>query len=157
MSLLIPIGALVLLVLIVAGIAAGKRNGGEDVIKNVYMYVVLFATLMMTIGGSVGVVMNFADIVAPSAHWQTFDDYTRMHEMDRDGGDSGSGAPGEGLSREELRWRYDEMVKSYRELQINRAQNNMIKSFAWIIVPLPIFLAFRRMIDRQSRPTDPAV
>ena len=145
---LIPAGALALLVIVLAAVAAGKRNGGDDVIRNVYMYVVLFATLMMTIGGSVGVVMNFADMVAPSAHWQTFEDYSRMYEMERGTEEVKQQEP---LSQEELRSRYDAMVVAYREAQIDRAKNNMIKSFAWIIVPLPIYLSFRRMIEKSHQ------
>ena len=150
LAIFIPLGALVLLILILAGVSAGKRNGGDDLIRNVYMYVVLFATLMMTIGGSVGVVMNFADMVAPAAHWQTFDEYVRMREdPSQQNGDSNEIS----LDREELRKSYDDIVIAYREMQINRAKNNMIKSFAWIIVPLPVFLAFRRMIDRHTAQT----
>jgi hypothetical protein len=145
---LIPVGALALLVIVLAAVAAGKRNGGDDMIRNVYMYVVLFATLMMTIGGSVGVVMNFADMVSPPAHWQTFEDYTRMFAVDNP---DNEGREQEPLSQDELRERYDTMVLSYREMQVDRARNNMIKSFAWIIVPLPVFLSFRRMIEKQQR------
>ena len=147
---LIPLGGLALLVIVLAAVAAGKKNGGDDVIRNVYMYVVLFATLMMTIGGSVGVVMNFADMVSPPAHWQTFEDYVRMNEAEIHA-DRDSQAPREQLTQEELQVRYDAMVDSYKEMQVERAKNNMIKSFAWIIVPLPVFLSFRRMIERQTR------
>ena len=147
---LIPLGGLALLVIVLAAVAAGKKNGGDDVIRNVYMYVVLFATLMMTIGGSVGVVMNFADMVSPPAHWQTFEDYVRMNEAEIHA-DRESQVPREQLTQEELQVRYDAMVDSYKEMQVERAKNNMIKSFAWIIVPLPVFLSFRRMIERQTR------
>jgi hypothetical protein len=91
--------------------------------------------------------MNFADMVAPPAHWQTFDDYVRMYESDKT---DEQGNQREPLTQAELRARYDIMVDSYREIQVDRAKSNMIKSFAWIIVPLPVFLSFRRMIEKQA-------
>lgn len=55
-SLIIPVVILAIVVLL-AGAAAGVKNaspkGGEDMIKKVYIYLVLFATLMMTIGGRI--------------------------------------------------------------------------------------------------------
>ena len=70
---------ILLIILAVAGIRAESKEGGEDVIKNVYIYRVLFATLMMTIGGSVGVFMAAADIVAPAYYYQSFEDYKRWN------------------------------------------------------------------------------
>ena len=70
---------LVLFVLI--AIFLGVRNkdhlkeGGEDVIKSVYVYLVLFATLMMTIGGTVASFMAIADMVAPTPYYQTFEEF----------------------------------------------------------------------------------
>ena len=46
----------IVLIIITAGVKFLADKGGEDVIRNVYIYLVLFATLMMTIGGSVGAV-----------------------------------------------------------------------------------------------------
>ncbi|MDI6879339.1 MAG: hypothetical protein QMD16_08205, partial [Desulfitobacteriaceae bacterium] len=52
----------------------GEERGG-DMLKTAYIYIVLLATLMMTIGGSVAAFMAVADIVAPPAYHQTFEDY----------------------------------------------------------------------------------
>lgn len=62
-------------------------------IKTVYVYLILFATLMMTIGGTVA----------------------------------------------------DE-----KSMAKERAVNSLIKSFGWIIVPLPIFLFFQARVKKQS-------
>jgi hypothetical protein len=40
-----------------------------------YIYLVLFATLMMIIGGSVGAFMAVADIVSPVPYYQTFEEF----------------------------------------------------------------------------------
>ncbi len=67
-------------VVVAKGVRAAQReqsDGGENVIKTVYVYVVLFATLMMTIGGTVGAFMAIADLVAPASYYQGFDEYLR--------------------------------------------------------------------------------
>ena len=43
------------------------------------------------------------------------------------------------LTEEELKARYDAMVQQEKERQIERAKNNLIKSFGWIAIPLPVF------------------
>ena len=54
LSIFVPIVLLVSILMItgviVAAIKTSKPEGGNSVIKNVYIYLVLFATLMMTIG-----------------------------------------------------------------------------------------------------------
>ncbi len=151
LTLLIPLGFLLILVLVIVGVVGGKNRGGDNVVRSVYLYLVLFATLMMVIGGSVGVVMNFADMVAPPPHYQAFEDYARVREMayEREIHERIE-SPEDPPTREELREQYDEMISAHQEQQIRRAKNNMIKSFAWVIVPLPIFLSFRRMIEKKD-------
>lgn len=137
----------VLVVLISAGIKAEHEKGGEKVIKTVYLYLVLFATLMMSIGGSIGVFMAVADIVSPSAYYQSFDEYRRY-------GIEGKPNAGEvKLSDEEMLARYNSMVSAEKERQILRAKNNLIKSLGWIIIPLPVFLYFKiRHSDSRLNP-----
>ncbi len=147
---LIPIIIIVLIVLLIAGIRGNlnSEKGGEEMIKNVYVYIVLFATLMMTIGGSVAAFMAVADIVAPTPYYQSFEEYKRW------------GGPGvekprvegeevEQVSEEELRKNYDAMVASSKANAVERAKNNLIKSFGWIVIPLPIFIYFQRQLGRK--------
>ncbi|MBS3968807.1 MAG: hypothetical protein KGZ94_01690 [Clostridia bacterium] len=137
-----------LILLLIVGIKFNtEREGGEDVIKNVYIYLVLFATLMMTIGGSVAAFMAVADIVAPAPYYQTFDEFQRWGVPEK--------PPGEGtdepeLSQEELRARYDALVEAEKERQVSMAKNNLIKSFGWIIIPFPIFLYFQRRLVKKE-------
>ena len=86
-----------------------KKEGGENVIKSVYIYLVLFATLMMTIGGSIGAFMALADFIAPTPYYQTFEEYSAIQDKER-ARDDGQAA---NLSGEELRKRYEETVVSY--------------------------------------------
>lgn len=119
-------------------------------IKNIYIYVVLFATLMMTIGGSVGVFMALADILAPAPYYQSFEDYKRW-------GTHGNVNEAETvqLSEEELRANYEAMVANEREKAIERAKNSLFKSIGWIIIPLPVFVYFQRRLHRNTENPTP--
>jgi Ca2+/Na+ antiporter len=102
--------AVVAIIIIIAGIRLQPDKGGEDVIRNVYIYLVLFATLMMTIGGSVGAFMAIADIIAPAPYYQTFEEFQRWgnEKVYPDREDANE----EKLSQEELKTRYDAMVRT---------------------------------------------
>ena len=141
--LIIPILLIAIIALVVAGTKGESKGGEEQVIKNVYFYLVLFATLMMVIGGSVAAFMATADLVAPAPYHQTFDEFRRWGVEK---------APTEEieLSEEELRERYDAMVLAETERQSVRAKNSLIKSFGWIIIPLPIFLYFQRRLQKNK-------
>ena len=145
---IVPISIIALIVLLVVGVKFDHEKGGEDMIKNVYIYLVLFATLMMTIGGSVAAFMAVADIVAPAPYYQSFEEYERW------GGDKpypeGQDPEAGELSAEEIRERYDAMVATEKDRQISRAQNNLIKSFGWIVIPFPIFMFFQRRLNKRE-------
>lgn len=143
---LIPIVVVVLIVLIIAGAKATQTNGGEEMIKTVYIYLVLFATLMMTIGGSVAAFMAAADIVSPTGYYQTFEEY-KMY---------GNKAPVvEGqedvvLSEEEMLEKYNAIVTTEKARQGERAVNSLIKSLGWIVIPLPIFIYFQKIVRKRD-------
>ncbi|MCT8138446.1 hypothetical protein H1D32_12260 [Anaerobacillus sp. CMMVII] len=146
--LLLPIFIIAFIFLLTAaGMKGNSERGGEDMIKNVYIYLVLFATLMMTIGGSVAAFMAVADIVAPTPYYQSFEEYKRFGGP---GFEKSPEQPAEKLTEEELRISYDMMVNSQKENEIERAKNNLVKSFGWIIIPLPIFIYFQRRLNRNS-------
>ena len=145
-SLMIPLALFALIGLVIAGVKSGSQEGGEEMIKNVYIYVVLFATLMMTIGGSVAAFMAVADIVAPAPYYQSFEDYRRWN-VERPAVAEGEEATA--LTEEEIREQYDAMVAQENQRQINRAQNSLIKSFGWIIIPLPVFIFYSRKLRQR--------
>ncbi|HHY42737.1 MAG TPA: hypothetical protein GX514_07815 [Thermoanaerobacterales bacterium] len=122
-------------------------EGGEDVIKNAYVYLVLFATLMMVIGGSVSAFMAAADILVPTPYYQSFEDYKR-YEMERKGL-TGSEDQAK-LTEEELREKYDEIVKAEKQKEVLRAKNSLIKSLGWIIIPLPVFIYFQKNLAKKT-------
>ena len=139
---------IMLVILSVAGVKAQSKERGAEMIKHVYIYLVLFATLMMTIGGSVGMFMAIADIVAPQPHFQSFEDFSRWgHEKPRVPGELPQEA---NLSEEELKERYNAMVAVEKERQIARAKNALVKSFGWIAIPFPIFIYFQRRLARND-------
>lgn len=145
-SILIPVAVVAVILLIIVGIKAEPEKGGEDMIKNVYVYLVLFATLMMTIGGSVAIFMAAADIISPTAYYQSFEDYKRYGGMEKP---TIEGQQAEKLSDEELLANYNAMVTSEKDRQVQRAQNSIIKSLGWIVIPLPVFIYFQRRLAKQ--------
>ncbi len=127
-----------------------EREEG-DVIKNIYVYLVLFATLMMTIGGTVSAFMAVADIVAPTPYYQTFEEFKLNHRELRPGVDNETPAPE--LSEDELRDRYNAIVVGERNRQVDRAKNSLIKSLGWIIIPLPVFIFFQKRLTSKEEST----
>lgn len=146
--LVVPVILIAIIALIVTGIRLDKDKGGDEVIRNVYLYLVLFATLMMTIGGSVGTFMAVADIVAPVPYYQSFEDFKRWevdkHNIDKEVTEEVK------ASETELRERYDAMVSAEKEKQIDRAKNSLIKSLGWIVIPLPVFIYFQRRLAKKE-------
>lgn len=152
MMLILIIVPLVIFAFILAGVLGARKGNGEhlergnEMIKTIYVYVILFATLMMTIGGTVAAFMAVADIVSPSAYVQTFEQYKTMPNK----GDYPTPVKQEQtLSDAELKSRYDQMVSDEKSMAKERAVNSLIKSFGWIVVPLPIFIFFQRKVKKQ--------
>ncbi len=142
---LLVIAALVIGV-IAAAVKTSNSEGGNQVIKNVYIYLVLFATLMMTIGGSVAAFMAVADIVFPAPYYQSFEEYKQIGVQKAPDTEST-----ENLSDAELKARYDAMVEAEINRQKSRAQNSLIKSLGWIIVPLPVFVYYQRRLGEKTK------
>lgn len=153
MSIIMGIVPLVLLVLIFAsvmGVKKGREESlerGNEMIKTVYVYLILFATLMMTIGGTVAAFMAVADFVSPPPYYQSFEQYKSPQYKGEV--TSTPVTPAQTLSDVELKNRYDQVVIDERSITKQRAVNTLIKSFGWIIVPLPIFLYFQSRLKKQ--------
>jgi len=147
-SILIPAVTIALIVILIVGIKSEPGKGGEEMIKNVYIYLVLFATLMMTIGGSVAAFMAIADIVSPASYYQSFDDYSRWgNEKPYVEGDTSEIK----LTEEQLRVKYDAMVQEEKLRQVQQGKNNLIKSLGWIFIPLIVFIYFSRRIPKSEK------
>ena len=138
-SLLILIMPIVILIFIVAFAVKNKEKGGETVVRHLYTYLVLFATLMMVIGGGVSIFMATADLVSPSGYYQSFTEYKQMSLNGKIEGTKTE------MSEAELRTSYDQYLEDEKQRQRNGAINQIIKSLGFILIPLPVFLYFNKM------------
>lgn len=144
-SIFVPAVIVGLILFIIAGIKFKDENEkeGMDVLKNIYHYLVLFATLMMIIGGSVGAFMSIADLVSPAPYYQSFEEFQRIYNETKDKNEPAK-------TETELRADYNAMVEHEKEKEKQRAINSLIKSFGWIIIPLPIFIFFQRQLRKKE-------
>jgi len=137
---------LVVIIFIIIGLVGAKKAVGEstergnEMIRTVYVYLVLFATLMMAIGGTVAAFMAVADIVAPPAYYQSIDEFKKV-------GPVGTQST---LSEAETKKLYDQAVAQQKQTEKDRAVNSLIKSFGWIVIPLPVFVYFQRRMKNQQ-------
>lgn len=144
----------ILIVLIIASVlginkgSEGPMERGNEMIKTVYVYLILFATLMMTIGGTVAAFMAVADIVAPPRYYQSFEQY-KMEPHNKGEYAVPPVNQTQTLSDAELKAQYDRIVSDERTLTQQRALNSLVKSFGWIVIPLPVFLYFQRKVKMQ--------
>ena len=115
-------------------------------IKKIYVYLIMFATLMMTIGGSVAVVMALADIASPTPYYMTYEQFKEMKQTKPAEPGGGTGTPVQTETEQQLRAQYDSMVEQEKTAGRQRAVNSLIKSLAWVIIPLPIFIYFQRKV-----------
>lgn len=155
MSFLVAFVPIVLIVLIIASVLGIKKGSevslerGNEMIKTVYVYLIMFATLMMTIGGTVAAFMAVADIVSPPPYYQSFEDY-RMQSQYKSEPSTIPVTPTQTLSDAELKSRYEQMIINEKSNTQQRTFNSLIKSFGWIVIPLPIFLYFQNRVKKQS-------
>jgi hypothetical protein len=136
---------IVIIIFVIVYAVKNKEMGGESVIRHLYTYLVLFATLMMVIGGGISIFMAAADLVSPPSYHQNFEDFKQIYPDGK--------VPTEDsqkLTDDELRERYDQMVKDEKNRARENAKNQIIKSLGFIVIPLPIFLYFNNMRKKQS-------
>ncbi|OLS39087.1 hypothetical protein [Bacillus sp. MRMR6] len=136
---------IVIIIFVIVYAVKNKEMGDEAVIRHLYTYLVLFATLMMVIGGGISIFMASADLISPPSYYQSYEDYKQIridgkirNETDAD------------LTEEELRSGYEQAMKDHKNRERESAKNQLIKSLGFIVIPLPIFLYFNNMRKRQS-------
>lgn len=147
---------LFLIVTIILSVRSQQKNidpvnndeGGKKMIKMVYTYLILFATLMMTIGGSVASFMAVADLVSPPSYYMTYEDYKRGYVVPNIDPKQPQQKV-EVKSEEELQKDYQLIVSQEKVRARERALNSLIKSFGWIVIPLPIFLYYQRRLKHE--------
>ncbi|RSD23038.1 hypothetical protein [Mesobacillus subterraneus] len=138
-SLLLTIVPVVIVIFIIALAVKHKEEGGENVVRHLYTYLVLFATLMMVIGGGVSIFMATADLVSPPGYYQSYSEFKQMNMYEKMEGTK------KDIPEEEMRSNYEMYVTEEKAKQKDRAINQIIKSLGFIVIPLPVFIYFNRL------------
>lgn len=108
-------------------------------VKNIYTYLVLFSTLMMVIGGTVGIFSGISNYLFPAPYFETVDVYEdRMLEISPD------------MEFSEVERRYDSTLSNYLSQEKERAKNLIFVSFGWVLIPLPVFLYYQVSLRRKT-------
>ncbi|MEH7504816.1 hypothetical protein V7152_22855 [Neobacillus drentensis] len=142
-SLLSTFLPIVIIIFVIVYAVKNKEMGDEAVIRHLYTYLVLFATLMMVIGGGISIFMAAADLISPPSYYQSYEDYKQIHEEGK--------VPSEkSLTEKEMRANYEQSIKDEKNRTKESAKNQIIKSLGFIVIPLPIFLYFNSIRKRQS-------
>jgi hypothetical protein len=136
---------IVIIIFVIVYAVKHKEMGGEAVIRHLYTYLVLFATLMMVIGGGISIFMAAADLVSPPGYYQNYEDFKQVYHDGKVPTEDG-----QKLSDDEIRERYDQMVKDEKSRARENAKNQLIKSLGFIVIPFPIFIYFNNMRKKQS-------
>jgi hypothetical protein len=136
---------IVIVIFVIVYAVKNKEMGDEAVIRHLYTYLVLFATLMMVIGGGISIFMAAADLVSPPAYYQTYGDFKQVR-IDGKVRDENN----QTYSEEEIRADYEQLIKDEKNRTRESAKNQIIKSLGFIVIPLPIFLYFNNMRKKQS-------
>ncbi|AIM17765.1 hypothetical protein HW35_17130 [Bacillus sp. X1(2014)] len=136
----------VLLIIFVINFALkSNEKGGESVFRHLYIYLVLFATLMMVIGGGISIFMAAADLVSPPSYYQSYEEYKMMKQSEVTKEENEKA-----LTEEELRASYEQAVKDEQNRTMVQAKNQIIKSLGFIVIPLPVFLYFNKLRKKHG-------
>lgn len=141
---LLPIILGTVLIVFIIALVSKNKGGGEEMIRHLYTYLVLFATLMMVIGGGISIFMATADLVSPPSYYQSYSDFKMMKQSEKFNNGQNQNEEVK-LSEEQLRAEYDQLIEDEKRRQQENAKNQIIKSLGFIVIPLPIFIYFNRM------------
>lgn len=136
---ILPVILGVVLIVFIVALVSKNKEGGEEMIRHLYTYLVLFATLMMVIGGGISIFMATADLVSPPSYYQSYSDFKMMKQSEKLEGQK------EEISDEQMRTEYNQIIEDEKRRQQENAKNQIIKSLGFIVIPLPIFIYFNRM------------
>ena len=141
--LLIPI-----VFILFVGVLAAKNKGKDEelMIRHFYTYLVLFATLMMVMGGGISIFMAAADLVSPPSYYQSFEEYKNFRQEVQ----IKEANKKEIITDEEIRASYDQVIQDEKNRIKENAKNQIIKSLGFIVIPLPVFLYFNSLRKKQK-------
>jgi glucan phosphoethanolaminetransferase (alkaline phosphatase superfamily) len=121
-----------------------KQEGGENVFRQLYIHLVLFATLMLSIGGGIGIFTGLSDLISPTPYYETYNSFKQMKTSQlKDANQT--------LSEEQIRTEYDNNIEDNKERTKQEALNTVIRSLGFIIIPLPIFFYFNRGREKEKK------
>ncbi|WP_459500233.1 hypothetical protein [Bacillus sp. C1] len=135
---------LAIIVFILIAVMKWKKEGEEDVFRQLYVHLVLFATLMLSIGGGIGIFMGLSDYISPPSYYETYDSFKNMKLEEAKNSQ-------QMVSEEQIRSEYNWNVEDRKETVKQEAINTMIKSLGFIVIPLPIFLYFNNGRIREKK------
>lgn len=148
----ILIGALPVLILVflIIGISKTKKNDSEkegaDMFKQLYVYLVMFTMLILSVGGGISVFKGVADLINPTSITQSYTDYKNSQvNYDENGKEIKSK-----ITEEQMHKDYQEQVNFEKDQAKSEAKNTIIESIGFIVIPLPIFLVFNRMRKKKE-------
>ena len=157
LSLAVPIVVVVgIIMLIVRGYTNKNPNGkmseedGANMLKNIYTYLVLFATLMMSIGGSVGVFMGVSDFLIPQPYYESYDSYLSNYEYYSPYAENENVYQKYRVDENKLREQYEIMKEDAESKERRSAIKLIIQSAGWIAIPLPIFLYYQKQMKEKN-------
>ena len=104
-------------------------------LRNIYLYLVCFVTLMMILFGIIFTVQNTTDLIFPTNNY--------YYPPEKIGGN---------LTEEDKK-RYDEMEKTNKANQENQNKKNVVKSIAVVLVALPTFAYHWKKIEKEKKET----
>ncbi|AXI08449.1 hypothetical protein CV093_06045 [Oceanobacillus sp. 143] len=113
-------------------------------VKRIYIYLVLFATLMMVIGGSISTFSAIASIVAPEGYYMSYPEYVQVYHTNY--GETKEVTK----TKEELQEEYEMHIFREKELEKTRNINRLLQSLGWVLVPLPIFIFTSRHLKKKE-------
>ncbi|MGA4721747.1 hypothetical protein [Fictibacillus nanhaiensis] len=151
---LVYFAVVVLLFFVGVALAAVKsktaydEEGEEKMFRHLYIYLVLFTTLLLTIGGSISVFMSVADIVSPNTYQASFAEY-KLGLAETVFDENGNPVPSK-KTDEEMRKDYEMMIENEKLQEKRNAMNKIVKSSGFILIPLPVFLYFKRQLRKKE-------
>jgi len=102
-------------------------------LRNIYLYLVSFVTLMMILGGLIFTVQNVTDVIFPTNYYETY-------PVEKEGN----------LTEEEKKLNEVNLQRN-RENQMTESKKNVAKSIAVVVVALPTFLYHWKKIEREKK------
>ena len=108
-------------------------------LRNLYLYLVSFVSLMMILMGLIFTVQNITDVIFPTNYYESIQPEK-----------TGNLSVEEQKNYEESQKRYEENQKRYEENRNVESKKSVAKSIAVVVVALPTFGYHWRKIEKEK-------